>query len=179
MLITRLQCLNPLIHEPKAQNAELNIQVPRTRGSHFNKVTVSGSASSNATRNRGNFVYNSSKSSKISAIAFYFASQTLYIVTSCPCFAYSILRRSFMDLAMSSHIYCSSAMEINLESIIYPSVVTWRNVQLWGPLHLLINHIPCFLLKIARIDHEHASHRATSLLVSDLMTLYYLLCSTE
>ena len=146
MLITGLQCLNPLIHGPKAQNAELNIQVPGTWGSHFNVVTVSGSASDNAARNRGNSAYDSSKSPSIRAIAFYLASQTLYIVTSCPCLACNILHKSLTFQVRSSRTYFSIAMEMNFESIIHLSITTWRDEQLWGPLRLLICHISCFLL---------------------------------
>ena len=63
MLITGLQCLNPSIHRPKAQKAQLNVQVLGTpQWSHFNCVTMVGSTSFNAARNQGNYAYDSSKS---------------------------------------------------------------------------------------------------------------------
>ena len=145
MLITGLQCLNPLIHKPKAQNAELSIQVLETWGPHFNVVTMSGSASDNAARNPAIPRTTHQNPCKYTQTAFCLAPQTLYIVTSCPCVACRILyivtscpcvacrilRKSFTDRVRSSHTYFS------------------RDVQLWGPLHLLITHILCFLLQVA------------------------------
>ena len=146
MLITSLQCLNPLIHGPKAQNSELNIQVLQTRGLILCLTH----------QNPHKYV------------------QLPFVWLPKPC--------SQLLLACALHvarIYCLSAMEMNLESIIHPSVATQRDVQLWEPLHLLISHIPCFLLQIAQIDHGHAScmHHITSLLVSELMT-FRIYCSS-
>ena len=82
---------------------------------------------------------------------------------------------------MSSCTYDSSVMAMNFESSILPSWSTWSDDQVWGPLHVVIIHILCLLLEIARTDHGHASftHVTTSLEGSNFMYLNFLLSPTE
>ena len=70
---------------------------------------------------------------------------------------------------------------MNFESIILPSWSTRSDEQVWGPLHVVVIHILCLLLEIARTDHEHASctHVTTSLEGSDFMYLNFLLSPIE